>query len=166
MYDKSLLKGAIDIHIHVGPEAFKTRKFSEYALAKDILDNGAYGAVIKTHSFETASRAALVNQQMPGVHLFGGLVMSYEVGGLNPQAVRAVASLGGKVIWLPTLDSVHEREAMGKSGGIVCTQDGRTVDALDQVLKAVADTGMVLANRPHCLAGAADRREAGQGAGR
>ena len=34
---------------------------------------------------------------------------------------------------------------MGKSGGIVCTQDGRTVDALDQVLKAVADTGMVLA---------------------
>lgn len=145
MYDKSLLKGAIDIHIHVGPEAYKTRKFSEYELAKDILDNGAYGAVIKTHSFETASRAALVNQQIPGVHLFGGLVMSYEVGGLNPQAVRAVASLGGKVIWLPTLDSVHERKAMGKSGGIVCTQDGRTVDALDQVLKAVADTGMVLA---------------------
>lgn len=70
MYDKSLLKGAIDIHIHVGPEAYKTRKFSEYELAKDILDNGAYGAVIKIHSFETASRAALVNQQIPGVHLF------------------------------------------------------------------------------------------------
>ena len=145
MYDKSLLKGAIDIHIHVGPEASKVRKFNEYELARDILENGAYGAVIKTHSFETASRAALVNQQMPGVHFMGGLVMSYEVGGLNAQAVRAVASLGGKVIWLPTLDSVHEREANGKGGGIVCTRDGRTVDELDQVLKAIADTGMVLA---------------------
>ena len=36
MYDKSLLKGAIDIHIHVGPEAFKVRKFNEYELARDI----------------------------------------------------------------------------------------------------------------------------------
>lgn len=145
MYDKSLLKDAIDIHIHVGPEAFKTRKFSEYELAQDILENGAYGAVIKTHSFETASRAALVNQQVPGVHFMGGLVMSYEVGGLNAQAVRAVASLGGKVIWLPTLDSVHERKANGKGGGIVCTQDGHAVEALDQVLKAIADTGLVMA---------------------
>jgi hypothetical protein len=144
-WDKSVLKGVIDIHVHTGPEAHKKRKFNEYELAEEAEKYGATGIVIKTHAFETASRAKLVQRSFSNVHIWGGIALNEEVGGLNPFAVEAAADLGGKVVWLPTLSSKHEREAAGKTGGIVCVENGRTLPALDAVLRIIAEHDMVLA---------------------
>ncbi len=143
--NKEVLKGVIDIHVHTGPEAYKTRKFDEYELAEEAAACGAGGIVIKTHIFETASRAQLVQKKFPGLKIWGGIALNKETGGLNPDAVRAVAALGGKIVWLPTLDSVHERKGAGRSGGVECTKDGRTVPAMDEVLSVIAENDMVMA---------------------
>ena len=147
---ENVMQGIIDMHIHAAPDV-RARKLDDLELMEASVQRGVRAIVLKSHNVPTADRAYLVNrvaaEKYPDAKFtaFGGLCLNRPVGGLNPDAVETSLKLGAKVIWLPTLDSVHERKAMGKSGGIVCTQDGRTVDALDQVLKAVADTGMVLA---------------------
>ena len=149
-FDKSVLKNTFDVHVHTGPEAHKKRKFDEYELAAEAQKYGARGMVIKTHSFETASRAALVRKQFPGLAIFGGIALNEATGGLNPVAVAGAASLGGRIVWLPTFDSDHERRVHGKSGGIVCVENGRTVPALDEIMKIIAASDMVLATGHLC----------------
>lgn len=145
-YDKSVLKGVIDIHVHVGPEAHKSRKFNEYELAEEALKYGARGIVIKTHAFETASRAQLVQRAFPELKVWGGIALNNQVGGLNPDAVAAAADIGGRIVWLPTIDSDHERRIMGRSEGIVSVDEtGHTVAKLDEVLRVIAQYDMVLA---------------------
>ena len=144
-FDKSVLKGTFDIHVHTGPEAHKVRKFDEYELAAEALKWGAKGMIIKTHSFETASRAQLVRKQFPDLAIYGGIALNEATGGLNPAAVSGVASLGGKIVWLPTFDSDHERAVHGKTGGIVCVKYGRVVPVLEQIMEIIAASGMVLA---------------------
>ena len=148
--DKSVLRGVIDVHVHTGPEAGKKRKFTEYELAEEAVGVGAKGVVIKTHAFETASRAQLVQRSFPELRIWGGIALNREVGGLNARAVAAVADLGGRIVWLPTLDSDHELRGAGKTGGIVCVEDGHTVPALDEVLRVIAKHDMVLATGHLC----------------
>lgn len=143
--DKSVLQNVIDIHVHTGPEARKNRKFSEYELAEEAVKYGAKGLVIKTHAFETASRAALVQKAFPEVKIWGGIALNREVGGLNAYAVESVADLGGRIVWLPTLAADHEVQGAGGQGGIVSVENGHTVPALDEVLRVIAKCDMVLA---------------------
>lgn len=142
---KDLLKDVIDIHVHTGPEAYKDRKFDEYELAAEASACGAKGIVIKTHIFETASRAQLVQKKFPKIKIWGGITLNKEAGGLNPDAVRAVAALGGRIVWLPTLDSVNERRGAGLTGGVACTEGGHTLPLLDEVMEVIAKNDMVLA---------------------
>lgn len=142
--NKEVLKGVIDIHVHPGPEAFKTRKCDEYDLARQAIACGARGIVIKTHVFETAARAQLVRKAFPGFEMWGGITLNKEVG-LNADAVRAVASLGGKFVWLPTMDSVLEHRCKGLPGGVECVRDGHTLLELDRVLEVIAQEDLVLA---------------------
>jgi len=143
--DKTVLKNVIDVHVHTGPEAHKKRKFNEYELAREASIHGARGIVIKTHAFETASRAALVQKEFPDLCIMGGIALNFEVGGLNPYAVEAAADLGARIVWLPTISAVHERKGMGLTGGVVCVENGKTVPELDEILKIIARWDMVLA---------------------
>ena len=47
------------------------------------------GLVFKEHTTETASWAYLVSQMVPGIELFGGIVLNRAVGGINPVDLRA-----------------------------------------------------------------------------
>ena len=143
--DKSVLENVVDIHVHTGPEAHKNRKFNEYELAEEAISCKARALIIKTHAFETASRAKLVSEKYPEIKIFGGIALNNEVGGLNPFAVDGAISLGGKIVWLPTKDSNHERVVRNQTGGIVCVQDGKTVPVLDEILKLIADADIILA---------------------
>ena len=93
-------------------------------MAQEASDAGARALVMKAHIFETATRAKVAQEKFPNIQLFGGIALNEEVGGLNAAAVRAVADLGGKIVWFPTLAARHEKQQMGKEGGICCFEEG------------------------------------------
>ena len=98
------LKGFYDLHVHPSPDV-KKRKFTDPELAGRLLEAGMQGGVIKNHFSETACRAALLQQQFPQLKVAGGIVLNRPNGGINPYAVENCIALGGKFLWMPTLDA-------------------------------------------------------------
>src|SRR5258708_4921011 len=99
--------GVIDMHVHSHPDVFG-RNMDDIDVAQLAKSRGMRGILLKNHISETASRAALVMKVVPGIEVFGGVVLNNAVGGINPNAVewmhRIYCSLG-KVVWLPTFVS-------------------------------------------------------------
>lgn len=100
-----ILKGLVDTHIHTSPDV-KPRLLNDYEAALDAKESGMAAIVIKSHIESTAGRAYLAHW-VTGLPVLGGVTLNLPVGGLNPDAVRFMASMGGKVVWLPT---IHHRE--------------------------------------------------------
>ena len=73
--------------------------------------------VLKCHHENTVSRAYLVQRVIPGIRVFGGVVLNYYVGGINPAAVEAALRLGGEEVWMPTVDAGHHAVIHGGNGG-------------------------------------------------
>jgi hypothetical protein len=98
----------------------------------------------------TADRAAMVMKVVPGIEVFGGIVLNNSVGGINPAAVEWMHRMyggRGKVVWLPTFDSdKHVKTLVNKDGsGIVVAPNGQVTPQLEEVLKIVARENLVLA---------------------
>ncbi|MDX1541356.1 MAG: DUF6282 family protein, partial [Geminicoccaceae bacterium] len=103
------VEGAIDFHVHSGPDTV-ARNLSDVMVAELARKRGMRGIVLKNHMTMTADRAALVQEQVPGLEVFGGVVLNEPVGGLNPDAVEVMATMDGgrgKVVWLPTRSAQH-----------------------------------------------------------
>lgn len=122
MEDKivKLLAGSYDIHLHATPCLQKRRK-TVYQLALEAREVGVKGFVVKDHHASTAPHAAIVNEVVPEVKVVGGVTLNRCVGGFNPSAVEHCFKLGGKVVWMPSLESRWMGEMMNdpafKSGG-------------------------------------------------
>ena len=117
--------GVIDFHVHSHPDVFG-RNMDDIDIAQLAKARGMRGIVLKNHVSETASRAALVTKVVPGVEVFGGIVLNKAVGGVNPDAVEwmhRVYGGRGKVVWLPTFESdkhvktLSKPDAVGPGGG-------------------------------------------------
>jgi hypothetical protein len=74
-------------------------------IARTARDFGMKGVVVKDHHFSTAPLAKLVKEVIPEVDIIGGVTLGSSVGGLNPSAVEATFKLGGKVVWMFSLES-------------------------------------------------------------
>lgn len=166
-----LLNGIIDMHVHTMPDATK-RNYTDFQLVDAANRIHARAVVIKCHHGSTAERAYLANlynkEHYPDSQLtvFGGLVLNYEVGGLNPTAVEYVLSIGGKEIWFPTKDSKNDYTKRGKTGGItVLDANGNLVPEAIAIIKSIADHNAVLATGhlafPETLAVVKKARELG-----
>src|SRR5678816_4474130 len=121
--DAPSLAGVIDIHAHTAPETsmmnFK-RAFDAIEAAQIARIYGMRGIVLKEHYTETGSWAYLASQVVPGVEIFGGIVLNKAVGGINPVAVEAMAlSRGGRgrVVYMPTVDAEY-RSSPGTPGKV------------------------------------------------
>src|SRR5688500_3951630 len=79
--------GAIDLHVHANPDVFG-RSLDDIDVARLAKAKGMRGIVLKNHVSETASRAALVMKVVPGLEVFGGIVLNKAVGGVNPDAAE------------------------------------------------------------------------------
>src|SRR3954462_12331328 len=79
--------GVIDMHVHSHPDVFG-RNMDDIDVAQLAKSRGMRGIVLKNHISETASRAALVMKVVPGIEVFGGVVLNNAVGGINPNAVE------------------------------------------------------------------------------
>src|SRR6186997_2600982 len=89
------LEGAVDVHVHSSPDV-DPRRYDDLDLAREAARAGFGAILIKSHQNSTVERAYLVAKVVPGIRVFGGLVLNETVGGLNPAAVRLALALGAK----------------------------------------------------------------------
>jgi Family of unknown function (DUF6282) len=140
--------GVIDMHVHSHPDVFGRNMDDIVAqLAKA---RGMRGLLLKNHVAETASRAALVMKVVPGVEVFGGIVLNKAVGGINPDAVEWMhRTYGGrgKVVWLPTFESDKHVKTLSKPDavGLVVAPNGQVTPPMEAILKIIARENLVLA---------------------
>ena len=151
MEEKISLDGIIDMHVHTAPDVCR-RTYNDLELTAAAVHAGARAIVIKGHHSSTVARAALCNAYNRTVFdsnpffMYGGLVLNYEAGGLNPKAVLTALEMGAKVIWLPTVDAENDCRKHGKSGGIRMTNDrGVPLQELRRIFMLIKEYDAVLA---------------------
>jgi hypothetical protein len=106
---RDLVRGGYDLHVHISPDVVE-RRIDDVGLARRFEEVGLAGFVLKSHYLSTAERAAVVRGIVPGIRAMGAIVMNRAVGGMNPLAVEIAAREGARIVWMPTVDSVVERE--------------------------------------------------------
>lgn len=146
------LAGAVDLHIHYGPEP---RRYVVNAIeaAQQASAAGFAAIVLKSHSLPTAQLAWAVDEIVGGVRVFGSVTCDNPVGGINPAAVETSLRAGAKIVWLPTLSSQQDVDngipaQLGRPherGLSVLNDDGRLVPEVLQVMELVARSDAVLA---------------------
>jgi len=142
-------RGTIDFHVHSDPDVFG-RSMDDIDVAVLAKRKGMRALVFKNHVTMTADRAALVMKVVPGIEIYGGIVLNNAVGGINPAAVEwmhRMAGGRGKVVWLPTFDSdKHIKTLVDPQGsGIVVAPNGVVTPQVEEVLKIIARENLVLA---------------------
>ena len=145
----SLAAGVIDMHVHSHPDVFG-RNMDDIDVAQLAKSRGMRGIVLKNHISETASRAALVMKVVPGIEVFGGIVLNSAVGGVNPNAVEWMHRFygsRGKVVWLPTFESdKHVKTFSSKDAkGLTVAPNGQVSPEMEAILKIIARENLVLA---------------------
>ena len=105
LFDDSVLNGAVDIHIHVGPD-YMPRYADAQTLAEEARDAGMRAIVVKCHLTSTVGAAHAASLAVPEVKVFGSISLNGTVGGLSPRSVTAAVKSGAKVVWLPTTDAL------------------------------------------------------------
>ena len=99
------VRGLVDFHLHAAPDV-RPRRLTWLQLAEDARAAGMAGLVAKSHHAVTADVAAVVQEAMPGLRVWGGVTLNRAVGGINPDAVSAALAMNGRIVWLPTHDAV------------------------------------------------------------
>jgi Family of unknown function (DUF6282) len=145
----SLAAGVIDMHVHSHPDVFG-RNMDDIDVAQLAKAKGLRGILLKSHTSETASRAALVMKVVPGIEVWGGIVLNKAVGGINPDAVEwmhRVYGGRGKVVWLPTFESDKHVKTLAKpdARGLVVAPGGQVIPEMEAILKIIARENLVLA---------------------
>ena len=116
--------GAIDMHCHPFPDLFP-RLADDIDIAIAARDAGLKALMLKCHHESTVSRAYLIQRIVPGIRVFGGVVLNSYVGYVNPAAVEAALRLGGKEVWMPTIDAGYHAQVHGGAGGYDAQKGGR-----------------------------------------
>ena len=141
--------GVIDMHVHSYPDVFG-RNMDDIDVAQLAKARGLRGILLKNHISETASRAALVMKVVPGIEVFGGVVLNKAVGGVNPDAVEWMHRIyggRGKVVWLPTFESDKHVKTFGNKDakGLVVAPNGQVTPEMEAILKIIARENLLLA---------------------
>ena len=95
------LEGFTDTHIHTSPD-IKPRLWTDIEAAVDAKEEKMNSIVIKSH-YEPTSGRAIIASEVTDFSVYGGVVLNNSVGGLNVDAVKSSAMIGGKFVWFPTI---------------------------------------------------------------
>lgn len=150
------VEGAIDLHCHPFPDLFP-RLADDLDIAIAARNAGMKALVMKCHHENTVSRAYLVQRMVPGIRVYGGIVLNSYVGYINPAAVEAALRMGGKEVWMPTVDAGYHAQMHGGAGGYDSQKGGRGGEGIwiedkegklkpevSEVLKLVAQHNAIL----------------------
>lgn len=131
-----LLQGAYDLHMHAAPSPFN-RLMDDFALVDKAGQAGMAGIMLKSHYESTAARAQLVNRHgNSSAAAYGGIVLNWPAGGLNPYAVENALKRDAKIVWMPTRDAKNSLYA-GNMPGDFFTREGITILDEEGALKPV-----------------------------
>lgn len=145
------LKGICDMHVHSAPDVIP-RTYDDFQLADAAVKVGARAIMLKSHHGSTVTRAYMCNRYIAEKYgdttdltMYGGVVLNRDVGGLNPKAVETAIQMGGREVWLPTIDAENDRKKEGKPGGMtVLTDSGELKPEVLRIMEMVAKAGIVL----------------------
>ena len=149
-----ILKGAIDTHIHPGPDPNVLRPLDEAEIAIQACEIGIGGVAYKVPWYPSAYTARLTqrivdrwakdNGREP-TKVIGGIVLGNRIGGLNAVAVREALKVGGRIVWTPVADSSHHCKIAERPGGIeMIGKDDRVLPELREIFKIIAKYDAVL----------------------
>ncbi len=149
----SLVSGAIDMHVHFGPESLMERRQNALELAVSASEMGMKALVLKNREYNTVPIASLVSEIVPEVQVFGSLTLENEIGGLNPSAAIAAARMGAKIIWMPTFSSSNSKSVVEKVLGfklpgteqVILDSNGVLKSEAKEILHIAKDFDIVLA---------------------
>lgn len=144
MLDRKLdLTGFIDPHVHAAPEHVP-RLLDDISLARQARDAGIAGLLIKSHTALTADRATIARKVVPGIQIWGGLVLNHCVGGLNPAAAEVALQYGAAEIWMPTIDAANHQQKVAHNNAGISLQTGEVPDRLHEILDLIAKHDAIL----------------------
>jgi Family of unknown function (DUF6282) len=126
------LKGFMDTHLHTAPDSIP-RKHTDFDAARKAQCEKMRAIVIKSHIEPTSGRA-LQAQKETNFKVFGGVTLNNSVGGYNVDAVQASATLGGKVVWLPTISRDDTDLALKDNW-----------EKLEEIINIILENDMILA---------------------
>jgi hypothetical protein len=152
-----ILKGGIDIHMHGYPESLVDTGWDFGWEAKRAYDAGMRAIVCKSMLCDTAPMVYFVQQILDQYakeqdaephpfNVYGGVVLNWSVGGLNPIAAESSAKLGAKIIWLPSHDSAHHMKVLEEDtvGVEVLDKHDNVLPELIEIFKIVAKYDIIL----------------------
>ena len=147
-YGDPVLRGVIDLHAHSGPDV-RERAITDFDAARIAKRAGMRAIVLKHHYSESAHRAQMVMQEVPGIDVYGGVILNLAVGGINPHAIRTMLGMEGnrgKVVWLPTWDAEADVSRQRESRmAVPVVKNGELIPELAEVFRLIADNDLVLA---------------------
>ncbi|MBI4318312.1 MAG: hypothetical protein HY675_07470 [Chloroflexi bacterium] len=156
------LTGTIDLHIHSGPDVIP-RIGTSIDIARAAANAGMRAVVFKDHVFPSFVKAALTQQIVPEILVFGGICLNASVGGLNVNAVKGAIAGGAKVVMFPTFDSrvgfshpdmfggIQKAHLKGEAPKLVATvdDDGNLLPEAERVLQVLAEHPDVILSSGH-----------------
>jgi len=152
-----ILEGGIDVHVHGYPDALVDAGWDFAWEAKRAYDAHMRAIVFKSMHSDTAPMAYFVQQIVDEYArqkdedprpfgCYGGVVLNWAVGGLNPIAAETSAKLGAKILWLPSHDSAHHVQVLEEDtpGVEVVDEQGNPLPELVEIFKIVAEHDIIL----------------------
>lgn len=91
-----LVRGSIDTHIHSGPWLKSCPgRLDPFQIAEQAKAAGMKALVFYDHTLgNSAGTAYLVGRAVPGIQVFGGIILTSCLGGMNPRAVKTALYYG------------------------------------------------------------------------
>jgi len=146
------LKGAIDFRAHTSPDSMD-RSIDADDLAKLAKESGMRGLVLKNHWESTAAVAYLVRKQVPGLEVFGGIVLDRSVGGINLEAVKRMTMMKGgygRVVWFPTVDAdIFVSKLHLQQTTVPVSKDGHLLPSVLEVIDFIAKNPQLVLETGH-----------------
>ncbi len=144
----AFLNGAIDVHVHNMPDS-GPRAIDSFESARIARRYGMRALLFKNHFTHTASVAYLVNQIVPGIEVYGGIVLNNTAGRINPRSVEHMALTTGRlgrVVWMPTWDSEHYSKTLRPNPNVVpISSNGELLPEVVEVFEVMARFNLALA---------------------
>src|SRR5215475_4786934 len=145
---KTILTGAIDIHVHSDPDS-RPRSIDALDVAKLARSKGMRGIVLKNHYDPTGGLAYLVRKEVPGLEVFGGIDLNLTVGGINFTAVAHMVEVFGGwgwFVWMFIFDSENQVRYSKENRPFVCvSRNGELLFEVKEVVTLIAKHRLVLA---------------------
>ena len=139
-----LMSGAIDMHVHGGPDPYAKRRVDALEIARQAADAGMRAVVFKSHYYCTAPVASMVNKCIGADVLVGSIALNVHVGGLNPSALEAAAKGGAKIVWMPTVSAMGPHQK-NQTPVPLLTKTGELAPQMGPILDIVKTHELVLA---------------------